>query len=117
MESKVTVNEHNTATAMGSGDLPVFATPAMVALMENAAMCEAQKYYNQQEETSVGTMIRIEHTKASPIGAEITASAHLADQHGRLLTFEVVARDENGEIGRGTHQRCIVNRVRFMSKL
>lgn len=110
------VSANNTAIAMGSGDLSVFATPAMVALMENAAMQVAAKFCDQNQ-TTVGTMINVQHTKASPIGAQVDATAELISQDGRKLSFRVSASDEKGEIGHGEHQRFIVDREKFMSKL
>lgn len=110
------VDASHTAIAMGSGDLSVLATPAMVALMENAAMKEASLSC-QLGQTTVGVKINVEHTRATPIGAEVLAFARLVDQDGRRLTFEVWAEDDKGEIGRGEHQRFIVDREKFMSRL
>jgi predicted thioesterase/RimJ/RimL family protein N-acetyltransferase len=107
------VSEDNTAKAVGSGSLDVFATPMMIALMERAA-CECLS--SGDEQTSVGTAINIEHTAASPLGAEITASATITAVDGRKIEFEVVASDGKGEIGRGTHTRFIVDGERFMTK-
>lgn len=110
------VTAHNTAIAMGSGDLSVLATPAMIALMENAAMQMAAALC-EQGQTTVGTLINVQHTRATPVGAEVKAVAELISQEGRKLTFKVSARDEKGEIGHGEHQRFIVDREKFMSKL
>jgi len=113
---KVTVGETNTAIAMGSGSLPVFATPSMVALMEQAAselldgcICEG--------ETSVGTMINVEHLAASPMGAQITATATIDCVFGRKIEFSVIATDGKNEIGKGTHIRMIVDAEKFMGRL
>ncbi len=111
--SRITVTEADTAARMGSGDMAVFATPAMAALMENAAM-NAVAPYLQTESATVGTAIDIAHTKASPVGAHVEATATLVAVEGRKLVFEVAASDGTGEIGRGTHTRYIVGRERFL---
>lgn len=110
------VTAHNTAIAMGSGDLSVLATPAMIALMERAAAEVAAKMC-EVGQTTVGTRVNIEHKRATPIGAEVHAVAELISQDGRRLTFRVVAMDEKGEIGSGDHDRFIVDREKFMAKL
>lgn len=115
-ESKVTVTVENTALKLGSGDMEVFATPAMVALIENAAM-RAVKNELEEGTTTVGTEMQTSHIKASKLGAEITASAELIEVEGRKLTFSVKAWDEVGVIGEGRHTRFIVNRERFLAKL
>lgn len=115
-ESVATVDDGNTAAAMGSGDMPVFATPAMAALMENAAM-KAVEGALPEGAATVGTAISISHVKASPVGARITASAELVEVDGRRLVFSVRAWDERGTIGEGSHTRFVVDRERFMGKL
>lgn len=115
-ESVATVDDGNTAAAMGSGDMPVFATPAMTALMENAAM-KAVEGALPEGAATVGTAISISHVKASPVGARITASAELVEVDGRRLVFAVRAWDERGTIGEGSHTRFVVDRERFMGKL
>ena len=115
-ESVAIVSPANTATAMGSGDMDVFATPSMVALMENAAMlCVADKL--PEGSATVGVEISTSHIKASKLGAAITASATLVEVDGRRLTFEVKAWDADGNIGKGKHVRYIVDREKFLSKL
>lgn len=114
--SVTTVTAENTAAAMGSGDLPVFATPAMIALMEHAAM-EAVAGSLPAGSTTVGSEMNATHLKPSGLGAEITATAVLTAIEGRKLTFNVGARDAQGLIGEGTHVRYIVDREKFMSKL
>lgn len=110
------VDETNTALRMGSGDMDVFATPAMVALMENAAMnCVAP--HLEEGSATVGTMIDVSHIKASAVGALITATAELTAIEGRKLTFKVVAQEGSAIIGEGEHIRYIVERERFLSKL
>lgn len=114
--STTLVSAANTAATLGSGDMDVFATPAMVALMENAAML-AVKDHLPEGSATVGTQINTSHLKASPLGATITASAELTAVDGRRLTFAVKAWDEKGIIGEGSHTRFVVDRERFLSKL
>ncbi len=114
--STTMVKTENTAASMGSGDLPVFATPAMVALMEQAAMQAVSKALSE-EATTVGAEMNVSHIKPSGMGARITATAVLTEIAGRKLTFRVDARDEAGRIGEGTHVRYVVDRVRFLSKI
>lgn len=113
--SKITVTEDLTAQVVGSGDMPVFATPMMAALMENAAAkCAADLV--EEGCTTVGVSLSISHIKATPLGMQVTAEAVLTEQDGRKLTFEVSAFDEQGEIGKGIHERVIVNREKFLAK-
>lgn len=114
--STVTVSEDNIAATMGSGDLEVFATPAMVALMENAAM-KAVVGELPEGATTVGAMMNTTHIKPSAMGDTVSATAVLKEVEGRRLTFEVQAKDSKGVIGEGTHVRYIVDREKFMSKL
>jgi len=113
--ANATVNADNTAKAVGSGSLEVFATPMMAALMEHAA-CECLADCLEQEQTSVGTEINITHTSASPIGAEVTATATIEAAFGRRIEFGVTASDGAGEIGSGKHTRAIVDTERFIKK-
>lgn len=114
--SRVEVTDENTAVVVGSGDMPVFATPAMIALMENAAMTAVAPELEAGSST-VGTLMNVSHLKASPVGAKIEATARLVNVDGRKLTFEVSARDEKGMIGEGVHERFIVDKERFLGKL
>lgn len=108
------VTEDNTAERIGSGDMAVLATPAMVALMENAAMlCVAQ--YLPEGSTTVGASISTSHIRPSAVGATITACAELAAVDGRKLTFKVAAYDQQELIGKGEHVRYIVDREKFLS--
>lgn len=111
-----TVNQNNTALALGSGDMEVFATPAMVALMENAAM-NAVAPHLEAGQTTVGTQITTSHIKASALGATISATATLTAIDGRSLTFAITAREGDKVIGEGSHTRFIVDRERFLAKL
>lgn len=114
--SAATVAAENTAAAMGSGDLPVFATPAMVARMEHAAMMAVAAELPAGS-TTVGAEMNVTHIKPSRLGAEIVATAVLTEVEGRKLTFNVGARDEGGMIGEGVHVRYVVDREKFMAKL
>ncbi|MBR3906574.1 MAG: thioesterase family protein [Bacteroidaceae bacterium] len=114
--SKVTVAPANCASAVGSGGLDVFATPSMVALMENAAM-NAVAPFLPEGSTTVGVEINTTHIKPSALGAAIEATATLTAIEGRKLLFDVEARDAIGTIGKGTHVRFIVDIERFMDKL
>ena len=110
------VRETNTAIAMGSGSLHVFATPSMIALMEQAA-CNAVAACLDEESTSVGTLVNITHDAATGMGKKVTATATLTAVKGRKLVFEITAADEDKQIGKGTHERFIVNKEKFMAKL
>lgn len=110
------VGEENLACSMGSGSLRVLATPAVVALMENAAASLAQESLGNDALTTVGTMISIEHVSPTPVGAEVTATATLLEQDGRTFRFEVTASDKKGEIARGTHTRVSVKAEKFQQK-
>ena len=114
-EAFTEVERADTAKEVGSGDLLVYATPCMVALMEGAA-CEAIADALKETETTVGTMLNIEHTSATPVGLEVRAEAVVINVEGKVITFEVVAYDEIGEIGRGLHKRVIVNSQKFLDK-
>ncbi|BEU87700.1 thioesterase family protein [Selenomonas sp. TAMA-11512] len=109
------VDEENTAESMKSGMLPVFATPAMVALMEEAA-CAAIAEALRAGETSVGISLSIAHLAATPVGRKVQAEAKLLAVEGRKLTYEIVARDASGEIGKGTHERFLVDVKKFLQK-
>jgi predicted thioesterase len=108
--------EGNTAEFIGSGDMAVLATPAMVALMENAAML-AVALKIEEGETTVGSMISTSHLKPSKVGNTVSAIAELTAIEGRKLTFKIEAYDGETLIGEGEHIRYIVNREKFLSKL
>ena len=114
--STLVVSTDHVAAVMGSGDLHVFATPAMVALMENAAMMAVAKHLPEGS-TTVGAIMNTSHVKPSPVEESIKATAVLTGVEGRKLTFEIKAEDSKGIIGEATHIRYIVDRERFMSKL
>ena len=101
---------------MGSGDLHVYATPAMVALMENEAKLAVAEHLPEGS-TTVGAMVNTSHVKPSPIGDTIKTTAVLTDIEGRKLTFSIKAEDSKGIIGEAVHVRYSVDREKFMSKL
>ncbi len=109
------VETMDTAAEVGSGSLLVYATPCMVAMMEGAA-CEAIDPVMPEGHTSVGISLNIEHTSATPVGMEIRAEATVIAVEGKIITFELHAFDEAGEIGKGTHKRCIINAQKFLDK-
>ena len=114
--SRTVVSLDNCAVSVGSGDMEVFATPAMIALMENAAM-NAVAEALPEGSTTVGSAMNTTHIKPSAIGAEVTATATLTGVEGRKLTFAVVAADGDGTIGEGVHVRYVVDREKFMSRI
>lgn len=113
--AEIAVDTFNTARAMGSGSLEVFATPSMVALMEKSAV-NALSDYLEDGTTTVGTFMSIEHISATPVGADVTAEAEVTEVNGREIVFSVTAKDNAGMIGKGTHKRFIVNSEKFMNK-
>lgn len=114
--SILVVEEKHLACNVGSGDLKVFATPMMMALMENAAMmCVADELDGNS--STVGGQISSSHIKPTGLGRTVKATAELVDVQGRKLTFKVSASDDEGVIGEGEHLRFIVDKERFMSKI
>lgn len=109
------VTPENTAQAWGSGDVPVFGTPSLVALLETAAV-NALAGHLQPGETTVGTWIEVSHLAASPVGVVVSAEAELTGVDGRTLTFALVAHDHRQQVGEGRHRRVIVSRQRFLEK-
>lgn len=109
------VEREDTAKEVGSGELLVYATPCMVALMEGAA-CDAIAPALKETETTVGTLLNIEHISATPVGLEVRAEAEVTALEGRVITFAVTAFDEAGQIGRGIHKRAIVTSQKFLDK-
>jgi predicted thioesterase len=114
-ESKTVVSEKNTAITHGSGSVPVFATPAMIALMENAALSSVQPLLPEGH-TTVGTKITSSHIAATPLGMEVTAKSELTEIDGKRLVFRVEAYDAKDKIGEGIHERFIINIEKFMQK-
>ena len=113
--AETTVNEKNTAAAMGSGLLPVFATPAMLALMEQAAASSVQPYLAEGE-GSVGTRLEVSHLAATPIGLAVRAESELTLVDRRRLVFTVRAWAGEELIGEGRHERFIIQNQRFLEK-
>ena len=109
------VEREDTAKEVGSGDLLVYATPCMVALMEGAA-CEAIAEALPDTQTTVGIALNIEHISATPVGLDVRAEAEVTAVEGKVIAFAVRAFDEVGEIGNGTHKRVIVNTQKFLDK-
>lgn len=109
------VTETNTAKALGSGLLDVFATPAMVALFELTAWKSVAPYLEDGSGT-VGTLLNVTHDSATPVGMKVWCDSELVEVDGRRLVFEVTAYDEKGRIGGGRHERFIVMNEKFQSK-
>jgi len=114
-EVSTLVEREDTAKEVGSGSLLVYATPCMVALMEGAA-CEAIEEAMDDTKTSVGTELNIQHISATPVGLEVRAEALVTAVDGKVITFEITAWDEAGEIGKGTLKRVIVPTQKFLEK-
>ena len=114
--AEAVVTQENTAQAVGSGLVPVFATPYMIALMENAAVNAVQAQLAPDEGT-VGIRLDVTHDAATPIGMKVWAEAEVTAVEGRKLTFDVAAYDEAGRIGGGTHQRFIIQPDKFLAKV
>lgn len=113
--AETVVTENNTAAAVGSGLVPVFATPFMIAIMENAAV-NALLPHLAEDEGSVGTHLDVSHDAATPIGMKVWAEAEVLAVEGKKITFAVAAFDEAGSIGKGTHERFIIKPERFLAK-
>lgn len=109
------VTIEKTAENVGSGLLPVYATPAMIALMEKCAS-ECVAPYIEEGKSSVGTSLQVKHLAASPVGITITCTATLTEIDGRRLAFSLAVSDEKGPIGEGTHERFVIDIDRFMAK-
>lgn len=110
------VTMDKTAEAMGSGGLQVYATPAMIALMEKTAMLSVEKELEEGCGT-VGTKLEIEHVAATAPGKEITCESELIEIDRRRLVFTVTAYDNAGVIGKGKHERFIIDCAKFMEKV
>ena len=114
--AETSVERQDTAYEVGSGDLLVYATPCMVALMEGAA-CEAIAPAIPEGKTSVGTMLNITHSAATPVGMDVRAEALVTEIDGNTVTFQVTAFDESGKIGEGIHKRAIITSQKFLDKV
>ncbi len=115
-EKETLVNETNTAKAYGSGLIDVFATPAMIALMENTAHSSIQDFLPQGMVT-VGIEINVKHIKATPIGKTVKCNSYLEKVDGKRLYFTIEAFDQEGKIGEANHIRYIVDALKFAEKL
>ena len=113
--AETVVTPENTAAAVGSGLVPVFATPSMIALMENAAVNAVQAQLEEGQGT-VGTLLNVSHDAATPVGMKVWAEAEVTAVEGRKLTYTVAAFDEAGPIGTGEHQRFMIQADRFLAK-
>lgn len=114
-KQELVVTKENTAKAMGSSTLEVFATPAMIALMEKTAY-ESVAPELEEGSGTVGTALNVKHVAASPVGMKITCESELVKVDGRALTFSVKAYDEKGLIGEGEHERFIIYNEKFQAK-
>lgn len=112
---QLTVKKEDTAGVYGSGTLDVFATPAMIALMEKTCLNSVAPYLEQGMGT-VGTQLNVAHIAATPIGMQVRCQSVLSEIDGRRLVFTVTAFDEAGKIGEGTHERFIIDEVKFQTK-
>ncbi len=114
-EKSVAVTAENTAATLGSGRLPVFATPAMIALME---LCAAESVgdFLDEGQSTVGTRIDIKHVSATPVGMTVRCETELVEIDRRRLVFACKAFDDAGLIGEGTQERFIVDNEKFMNK-
>ena len=115
-EKRITVTAENTAAALGSGLLPVFSTPSLIALMENTCSTSVQDCLPEGSGT-VGISLDVKHTAATPVGMEVRCESELIGIDRRRLVFKVAAYDAAGEIGHGTHERFIIDNERFMEKV
>ncbi|MBS3770141.1 MAG: thioesterase family protein [Bacteroidales bacterium] len=115
-KENIEVTREDTAAHYGSGTLEVFATPAMIALMENTALKTVLSYLSDEQDT-VGFEINVRHLKPSGLGQTVECEAILTEVDGKKLVFEVNARDEKDVIGKGTHVRYIINKEKFLSNL
>ncbi|HEU5160645.1 MAG TPA: hotdog domain-containing protein [Streptosporangiaceae bacterium] len=115
-EVRIVVAEADTASAIGSGDVPVLATPRLLALAEAATVAAIRDHLDPGM-TSVGTSVLLEHTAASPIGAEIVTLAQLTEVDRRRLVFNVEANEGDKQIGAARVERFVVDRQRFLDEL
>jgi len=114
-EAKIKVNEDNTALKYGSGTIDVFATPAMIGLMEKASI-EAVDNLLPDGFATVGTKIEVKHLAATPVGMNVTAKAELLEIDNKKLKFRIEAYDDIDKIGEGIHYRYIINLEDFIRR-
>lgn len=115
-EAQTVVVPENTAWHMGSGVVAVFATPAMIALMEQAAVQAVTPHLPPGWQT-VGVHVDVQHLAATPLGLTVTARAELLEVEGRRLTFHITAHDGQELIGEGTHRRALIDLARFQARV
>ena len=114
-EQMIIVTEQQTAKYLGSGELAVFATPCMIALMENTAYKSVQPFLDPGQGT-VGTLLNVKHLAATPVGMEVRCETKLIEIDRKRLVFEVKAFDACGLVGEGTHERFVIDNQKFMQK-
>lgn len=114
-KEEITVNTENSAKTMGSGTLDVFATPAMIALMEKTAWKSVQNHLEDGQGT-VGISLNVKHVAATPLGMKVYCESELTEVDGKKLVFTVKAFDEAGLIGEGTHERFVITNEKFQQK-
>lgn len=116
-QASLTVRQEHLASQLKSSLLPpVLATPIMILVMENAAL-NAIRPFLDEGESAVGTVVDVRHIAATPIGQQVTAEARVTEVSDRRIVFAVVARDEVEEIGRGTHERTVIDLQRISRRL
>jgi len=115
-ERSVVVEEAHTAWHLGSGGVPVYATPTMVLHVEEAALA-AVDHLLPPGSATVGASLEIKHLAPTPVGMRVTARAELVEVNGRLLTFKVEVFDEKEKVGEGSHVRAIIDVERFAAKV
>ena len=113
--SEVTVTKELSALSAGSGELLVYATPMMIALMENSA-ANCIKLFLDDGETTVGTYVEVSHSSATPLGMKVSATSEIVAFNGREIEFIIEASDERGIIGKAKHKRFVVNSEKFQQK-
>ena len=113
--AETVVSDSNTAQAACSGALPVFGTPFMCALMEEAAWKSIAPHLEPGQST-VGTRLNVSHDSATPVGMKVWAESEVTQVDGKRIVLNVTAYDEKGLIGKGTHERFIIQNERFVQK-
>jgi fluoroacetyl-CoA thioesterase len=111
----IKVTEEMTAEKLGSGKLPVYATPNMITLIENTASASVEEYLEEGQGT-VGTFVNVKHLAATPIGMSVTCETELTQVDRKRLVFETKVYDESELIGEGIHERFIIDKEKFMKK-
>ena len=109
------VTDDFTALTVGSGTLPVLATPVLAAKLEECAWRAAAPFLEEGSST-VGTRLELNHTSPTPVGMNVTCRAEITAAKGRMLTFRLSAGDGDGPVGEGTHQRAVIQSERFLNK-